>query len=397
MYTMLIDNGFDDSSLKEWLDNRIEADATLVGVSTYVAYSLNDAVVNYAGKSVLPEAYDKQQQTTISATSEDVTRNNTFLQASVSKTVTWTALTMLLDAGAFTLDDSIDAALDFIVRNPNHPDTAITYRHVYTHTTGIKDDYLYEYGDNCAEGFYSKDLDTFLPTYLEESKSWANWETGTKEKYSNMATALAALLVERLSGVDFNQFTQRYIFAPLGMSDTSWAFTTTSARPYETDNEYEYGYDYGKSRLRRLTQSSSAETSYLTSRHYCFPDWPSGQLYTTAADMAKFALAMMAYGQYDEACLYSEATGRLVFEEAASSVAEGAGLGWFIGSKHGYVDGAGHDGAEFGASSNMYLNLASNYVTGWMSNSAVSVDTVDALNARLKEEAQSISSGSESS
>ena len=48
---------------------------------------------------------------------------------------------------------------------------------------------------------------------------------------------------------------------------------------------------------------------------YCFPDYPSGQLWTTPEDLAKFALSMLKRGNLgyttsDGAnCLYSESTG----------------------------------------------------------------------------------------
>lgn len=66
--------------------------------------------------------------------------------------VVWTSLTMLMDAGKFKLDDNIEAALPAAfngkLRNLNHPSVPITYRMLYTHTTGLKDEfkgYLYVY------------------------------------------------------------------------------------------------------------------------------------------------------------------------------------------------------------------------------------------------------------
>lgn len=49
---------------------------------------------------------------------------------------------------------------------------------------------------------------------------------------------------------------------------------------------------------------------------YCYPDYPSGQLWSTSGDLAKFAIAMLKRGNLgyttsDGAnCLYSEETGK---------------------------------------------------------------------------------------
>ena len=48
---------------------------------------------------------------------------------------------------------------------------------------------------------------------------------------------------------------------------------------------------------------------------YCYPDYPSGQLWSTAGDLAKFAIAMLKRGNLGyttsdgATCLYSEETG----------------------------------------------------------------------------------------
>lgn len=50
---------------------------------------------------------------------------------------------------------------------------------------------------------------------------------------------------------------------------------------------------------------------------YCYPDYPSGQLWSTSEDMAKFAIAMLKRGKLGSKtsdganCLYSEATGKI--------------------------------------------------------------------------------------
>jgi hypothetical protein len=49
-----------------------------------------------------------------------------------------------------------------------------------------------------------------------------NFPAGTRWSYSNSGYNLAAILISRVSGMSFAEFTRRHIFEPLGMTRTSW-------------------------------------------------------------------------------------------------------------------------------------------------------------------------------
>ena len=89
-------------------------------------------------------------------TTEDIL----YLQASVSKTVTATALMQLYEKGLFDLDDDINDYLPFELRNPNHPDEHITIKMILSHRSSLADDNVYwialSYlpGDPDVEGFH---------------------------------------------------------------------------------------------------------------------------------------------------------------------------------------------------------------------------------------------------
>jgi len=58
---------------------------------------------------------------------------------SISKTLIGISLMKLVDEGKLNLDDPINKYLPFMVKHPKYPETAITIRHLATHTSGIKD------------------------------------------------------------------------------------------------------------------------------------------------------------------------------------------------------------------------------------------------------------------
>jgi len=64
--------------------------------------------------------------------------------ASVSKTVTATAVMQLWEKGLFTLDDDVNGYLPFKAQNPRFPDVEITFRQLLTHRSSIKDGPAYE-------------------------------------------------------------------------------------------------------------------------------------------------------------------------------------------------------------------------------------------------------------
>lgn len=95
-----------------------------------------------------------------------VTADSMFHVASVTKTVTATAIMMLVDAGRLGLDDAIDDHLDFVVRNPVHPATPITVRHLLMHVSSISDDTYYEIDFRTPNADSTLLLRTFLKDYL---------------------------------------------------------------------------------------------------------------------------------------------------------------------------------------------------------------------------------------
>lgn len=68
-----------------------------------------------------------------------VTDSTMYKIASISKTVTATALMILFDHKQFKLDDDISDILGYKVRNPHFPDVVITPRMLLSHTSSLQD------------------------------------------------------------------------------------------------------------------------------------------------------------------------------------------------------------------------------------------------------------------
>lgn len=202
-----------------------------------------------------------------------VTADSIFQIASVSKTITATALMLLWEAGAFKLDDPIAPHLDFSVVHPRFSDVPITFRHLFTHTSGISDA-VYNDLDFATGDLPS--LRDFLTGCLvpggrwyDAAKCYSDAKPGTAWSYSNVAVALLGHLGERLSGKFLDGFTRERIFGPLGMHDTSWRYEGVA------DARLAQPYDFEDAHFKRLPRTR-------------YPDWPAGFLCTTANGFAKF-------------------------------------------------------------------------------------------------------------
>ncbi|MBA2920164.1 serine hydrolase [Sphingomonas sp. MAH-20] len=136
-----------------------------------------------------------------------------FRPGSVSKLVTWTAVMQLVEAGKLDLDRDVNAYLDFKI--PPRKGQPATLREIMTHTAGFE-----EHAKDII--FYDADHLKSLEQYLKSSAPERIYDAGTTPAYSNWATALAGYIVQRVSGEPFDDYVERHIFAPLGMTDSTF-------------------------------------------------------------------------------------------------------------------------------------------------------------------------------
>lgn len=293
------------------------------------------AILVFKDDQVLYEKYlgqSNREQSTALAT------NDLFLMASISKTITATALMQLYDQGLFELDDPINDYLDFEVNVPGET-TAITFRMLLTHTSGIADgsalDDQYFYGEDSPLA-----LATFLEgylvpggTYYNASENFYDFEPGTEHEYSNEGSALIGVLVEELSGTNFNSYCKQNIFQPLGMNNTFWRLdeiNQTIVTPYDYDGQW------------------------TKHEHYTFTDYPNGGLRSTVRDMHQLATAMLQGGQANGHQLLQASTVDRMLRPQISDIDNQVGLHYFVMNQANNL--WGHDGGEQGVATIMGWN-----------------------------------------
>ena len=139
-----------------------------------------------------------------------------FEGGSVSKQFTAAAVVLLALEGKLSLDDDVR---DYIPEVPDYG-TTITLRHMMNHMSGLRDWGSVAGISGWGRGERSHGHDDVLD--IVSRQSVLNFEPGHEYSYSNTGFNLLAIIVGRVSGTSFAQFSKERIFEPLGMKNTEW-------------------------------------------------------------------------------------------------------------------------------------------------------------------------------
>lgn len=134
---------------------------------------------------------------------------------STSKQFTAFAIMLLQEQGLLSLDDDIR---EHVPELPQF-DEIVTVRHIITHTSGLREflNLLSMSGRRLDHGDYIARNE--IIGIIQRQPALQN-SPGSEWNYNNTAYALAALIVERISGQTFTEFMNDNVFGPIGMQDS---------------------------------------------------------------------------------------------------------------------------------------------------------------------------------
>ena len=164
------------------------------------------------GTPILTKAYGMADlERDVSATPATI-----YEAGSVSKQFTATAIILLAQQGKLSLDDDIRK---YVPEIPYYGAT-IRIRHLLTHTSGLRD-----WGSVASIAGWGRSLRTHTHAHVIDILSrqrGLNFPPGDQYSYSNSGYNTLAVVVDRVSGMPFAEFSKRFIFEPLGMTHTQW-------------------------------------------------------------------------------------------------------------------------------------------------------------------------------
>ncbi len=199
-----------------------------------------------------------------------------FRVASISKLFIATAVMQLVEQGQVDLHTDVNTYL----RLPETYPEPITLAALLTHTSGL---------DERLIGMATRRPADVIPVadYLAARLPPRVYPPGKLIRYSNDGMALAALVVEDITGRPFAAYAREKIFGPLAMDRTGYDPAPGLAV------EPAAGYEYRGGTFWRVP-----------------PDYfnvgPAASLLTTGTDLARFMVAMLEGGRYGDARILAE-------------------------------------------------------------------------------------------
>jgi CubicO group peptidase (beta-lactamase class C family) len=243
-----------------------------------------------------------------------------FRIGSVNKLFTFVAVMQLVEAGLVDLEGEVNEYLDF--RIPDTFPEPVRIRHLMQHTAGFEED---------IRDLFTYDPDRIIPLrqWVEENQPARVLPPGLLSSYSNYGTALLGRVVERVSGMDWDDYLEARILGPLSMTRTSGRQPLPEA--LEPDMSVGYSPAPGDFEPQPFELTVGAA--------------PAGSMSSTAADMANFMLAILGEGALGEARILEPETVREMIAPQFTHDPRipGYGLGFYEMNSHG-VRIVGHGG-----------------------------------------------------
>ncbi|MEK5236531.1 serine hydrolase [Paenibacillus sp. FSL L8-0470] len=230
-------------------------------------------VVVKDGKVLLNKGYGYSDVASKTPIHPDTTR---FRMASISKLFTTTAVMQLTEQGKIDLDRDISAYMNGVAI-PNQTGVPLTTKNLMTHTTG------YDYTD-----FSGNTPGVSLQDYVKNNVPMVKIKPGEAYRYDNVAFVHQGYIVENVAKTDFNTYVKENIFKPLGMTHSDFLLS-----PQVQQN------------LAKTYDDAGKEIAVYPN----YPDVdPSGSMFSTGSDMAKYMLAMLDGGKLGDGRILKEKT-----------------------------------------------------------------------------------------
>lgn len=196
-----------------------------------------NVLVAEKGKIIFQKSYGLANE----ESKEKLNIETVFELASVSKQFTAMGIVQLKKENKLTYEDKITQYIPELKAYEN-----ITIKNLLTHTGGLKDYMGIADKNRDKSKFVTNDDVIKMFQKLQPEKEF---EANEKWDYSNTGYLLLATIIQRVSGVSFEEYLKEKIFIPLGMKNTF--VYRRRFQPRKVEN-YAQGYIYSDSLKRKI-------------------------------------------------------------------------------------------------------------------------------------------------
>ncbi|RYY03034.1 MAG: class A beta-lactamase-related serine hydrolase [Gammaproteobacteria bacterium] len=274
----------------------------------------------------------------------NVDENTLFALDSISKIFASLSVLKLVEEKKLLLDDKLqDLAPEIAYENKWEKTNPVLLVHILEHTTGWDEVHLAEINFKASD---STSLKHALDFHSDSRTS--RWIPGTRYAYNSTGPAVAAYIVEKISGKTYEDYVKENFFTPLGMNTTSF---------YKTSEYDRHG--------------AVAYNAIGNPENYAFSKYrPSGSLHSSTKEMANLLQFFINRGEFlGKNILDSKSIERMEKPTSTLGNAQGITAGHGLNNlTKGYEDFGydfhGHDGGSVGSFSEMMYSpsLGEGYV-----------------------------------
>lgn len=251
------------------------------------------------GKTILKKGYG---YSSLGKDAKLVSPDSTIFRiGSITKTFTATALLQLKDKNRLDLNEDVNTYLKH-VKVPTTFKEPVTSFHLLTHSAG--------FDELKGRVVYKKDLQIPLATFLNGRLIRVR-KPGIVSAYSTFGIALAGLLIEDISGLNFEEYMRKFIWEPLDM-------TMTSMQLPKNQQHFAVGYEYEKG----INVPQPWEWYHT---------FPASSINSTATDMGKYMQMLLNLGTLNSHKILEKATASKMLQQqlAVQPEVDGFGFGLF--------------------------------------------------------------------
>lgn len=281
-----------------------------------------------------------------------VTPQTPFIIGSLSKSFTALAIMQLVEAGKVELDAPVQRYLPWFRVADEQASAQITVRHLLNQTSGLS--------NKTGRSFQGSGdtSDSALEQAVRKlSSAQLTQPVGVTHQYSTINYSVLGLIVQTVTGQSYESYIQETIFDPLEMRHS---FTSqTEAQPQGLATGYHYWFGL----------PVAVELPYNRGLA------PTGYLISSAEDMARYLIAHLNDGRYDDTTLLSPAGMSEIHSPAVPTAETDTfyGMGWFVGPVNG-LPAIYHQGETFNFHANMILHPDSRWGVVVLMNAENSLD-----------------------
>ncbi|MBV6701626.1 serine hydrolase [Kitasatospora aureofaciens] len=270
-----------------------------------------------------------------------------FVLGSVSKTFTATVLMRLVAEGRVELDAPVRRYVPELVLPDEQAAAEITVLNLLNHTAGLD----WRMNVDTGEG------DDALAAYVAKmSESQPIAPPGARASYSQMAFNLAGRIIEKVTGLTYEQAVTSLLFEPLGLSHTSFTANDVMTRRFAVGHTV--GED-GTPTVARKWKDTRANN-------------PGGGGASSVADLLRWARFHLGDGRAQDGTqvLPAEALQRMrqqTVELHGSTLGDAFGICWFLRDVDG-VHTIGHGGSTNGQFAELLIVPEHDFAVAALSN-----------------------------